>query len=83
MVIKAATPEIRAHIASVVQGEIDLLAKELGIKPLGPRFEALVEKVTKAATLSMELGDEAFTHVQRIIDKEKRLSTKPRPNTHE
>jgi hypothetical protein len=83
MVIKAATPEIREHVADVIQGEIKLLAKELGMRPQGPGFKALVERITKAATLSMELGDEAFTHVQRIIDKEKRLYTKHRTNTHE
>ena len=78
MVIQAATQELRKRVSDAVQSEVGLLALELGVKTYGPAFTVLVDRITRAATLSMELGDEAFTHVQRIIDKEKGLANKPR-----
>lgn len=61
--------ELREKVHEAVQGEIDLLAKELNVVGCGARFAAVVDQITKAVTDAVTSGD--WNGVQRIIDTNK------------
>ena len=61
--------ELVQRVTAAVKGELELLARELGVEGYGARFRDIVKEITLAAALSLGRGDESFSDVQKLIDE--------------
>ena len=70
--------DLRNRVHEAVQGELHLLAAELGVKPYGAEFAETVRKITHAIEHALDSGDESFKNVQGVIDRYRALASNPR-----